>query len=729
MKIVRVHGARTHKESSGVQSVAMFKARSAPVLDDLSVLSRSLVLGAVLCRPDTDADAVCAPLSPPSPQQDARRKRAAPRAQADTDAPIERGPACATDACATDACATDACATGACATDTPKHAVPTVVQSNPADVAPRAKRCKKCLPADEGPVTLVERVDPIAARWVATHLTAAHLHEWDGTRQGFEWTGTKDDYVAYVRAAMRKYVQRGGKVTYTLRGVGAAVGMGRLVARGLSLQSMTRPIRALLAGAVYHDVDMVNAQPALLEQLAARKLAATQLDGWRAPVLALYNANRAAALAAVMAHLGCTRAAAKELLIALFFGLGAKAAQAAGLPPWFVTTLLPELARLRRMICDDAEYADACAALAPAFKAAGKSPSRSFPALVLQTLERKCLWALKGALERHERSVDALIHDGCEVRKLDGEATLPAALLRACEAAVLSATGYAVVLAVKPMTTTIVPPPEQLPAPAPFAVVTVADVQLAPDALAAVAAALAACHDVAALAGAITAIQRETAANGEATALLSLANATCPASGEAHDGPCVVARVTVGGFVNLRCRACPTFASPTVATLPLDVEVHLLGRLPSRVTTTSVPADVAVSDALAARAFVRVSGGHLLKDHAVMHGFDADSGVWGHADALLEAMVTRAGPRLALRSLAAGGALHDYAGSARLTAQLLKKLPSVMPATDGHFADRARIASSVGKLLFNKGPRKGVYDFATATFSDGFDPAIVFKRA
>jgi len=78
------------------------------------------------------------------------------------------------------------------------------------------------------------------------------------------------------------------------------------------------------------------------------------------------------------------------------------------------------------------------------------NPKYSLFALILQTEERKCLLAMDEYLKTQGRQMDILIHDGGEVRKLDGETKFPEHLLRGMEQAVMTATGYAVRVSVKP---------------------------------------------------------------------------------------------------------------------------------------------------------------------------------------------------------------------------------------------------------------------------------------
>jgi hypothetical protein len=79
------------------------------------------------------------------------------------------------------------------------------------------------------------------------------------------------------------------------------------------------------------------------------------------------------------------------------------------------------------------------------------NPKASLFALILQTEERKCILALDMFYKSIGRSVDILIHDGVEVRKLPNETAFPEQLLRDGEKAIFDATGYNIKLVCKPL--------------------------------------------------------------------------------------------------------------------------------------------------------------------------------------------------------------------------------------------------------------------------------------
>ena len=148
-----------------------------------------------------------------------------------------------------------------------------------ADGEPRAKRRKVAAlaPAEvfgsDSRIVKTEMYDAAAAAWVVLHLAPAHLQpSWNGTVQGRTWSGTLHDYVNALKKQVQRWMKNGGEVTYKLGERTAAAGAGRMNAHGgLGYQNFCRSIRGLLAATFYWDVDMKNAQPTILLQLALKK--------------------------------------------------------------------------------------------------------------------------------------------------------------------------------------------------------------------------------------------------------------------------------------------------------------------------------------------------------------------------------------------------------------------------------------------------------------------------
>lgn len=86
------------------------------------------------------------------------------------------------------------------------------------------------------------------------------------------------------------------------------------------------------------------------------------------------------------------------------------------------------------------------------------NPKFSLMSIMLQTEERKCLMEIDAFMKSKNRDVDIYIHDGCEIRKLEGELEFPKQLMRDAEAHVLKKLGYNIKLVNKPMTHNFEPP-------------------------------------------------------------------------------------------------------------------------------------------------------------------------------------------------------------------------------------------------------------------------------
>ena len=245
------------------------------------------------------------------------------------------------------------------------------------------------------------------------------------------------------RDRLRRYMKKAVngnhvKVTYKLGKAmrTANLPLGRLCAvEGLGLQSFPRDLRSALAGRFYWDVDIVNAQPTLLLQYCER-------NGWECSALKRYVDTRDEVLTDLQVALGIERWEAKERVIALLYGGSSE-----GLTAFLSQELAPQVRKVMENVW--AKHTEL-------FKWLKKEPNARGKAMayLLQTEERRVLLAMETAFARHGRALDVLIHDGGLVRKKDGEAELPRAMLREVEGAVRDLTGYAVRIVVKPMETT-----------------------------------------------------------------------------------------------------------------------------------------------------------------------------------------------------------------------------------------------------------------------------------
>jgi len=239
---------------------------------------------------------------------------------------------------------------------------------------------------------------------------------------------------AYVR---RRENGRFVKVMYSLGAKTKSDCLGRLVvAKGyVGMQNLPRDIRAALTQQYYWDVDMKNAQPTLLLQLAKQK-------GWECTFLEQFVATREDTLKQTCDEIGCNRDEAKQRYIQLFFG----SSFIEGLPSWVANDLYPEICKIKANIYS--------ANLELAKKL--KKDANSVMSYVLQTIERNCLIAMDKACSLKNRHMDVFIHDGGLIRKLEGEKEFPISLLREMEFAVYKDTGYKVHLIQKPIETSFV---------------------------------------------------------------------------------------------------------------------------------------------------------------------------------------------------------------------------------------------------------------------------------
>ena len=233
-------------------------------------------------------------------------------------------------------------------------------------------------------------------------------------------------------------------VTYVRRGIAAKnLAVGRLYPKdGLGLQSFPFDIRNPLLEKYYHDCDMVNAHYVLLAALADKW-------GMKCESIKYYLTHRDAELAKVSSN----RSVAKVAFLKVAYGGQITLADDYyktnddGISPEGDTSLLKaiegemkhivehcwkENKNLHKM-CNSRDH-----------------PKFSCFAYVLQTIECDCLLEIVRYMKSIGREVGVLIHDGCCIRKKDGETTLPDEVLHGAEQAIKDKFGYEIRLAVKP---------------------------------------------------------------------------------------------------------------------------------------------------------------------------------------------------------------------------------------------------------------------------------------
>jgi hypothetical protein len=217
--------------------------------------------------------------------------------------------------------------------------------------------------------------------------------------------------------------------------------LGRLYAKGgQGIQAFPFDIRNPLIEKFYWDCDIENAHYNILAKLG-------QDWGVRTENIQKYIQNRDAELKKVSEN----RLIAKTAFLKVAYGGNIKLysdfADNDGIEPEGDVTLLKQIEKEMSVIVE------LCWTKFPQHHKLVKSkanPKFSLFALILQTEERKCLLAMDAYLKSRGRSMDILIHDGGEVRKLPGEEAFPDELLRGMEQAIHDELGYTLKIVVKP---------------------------------------------------------------------------------------------------------------------------------------------------------------------------------------------------------------------------------------------------------------------------------------
>eukprot|EP00798_Chlamydomonas_sp_ICE-L_P031717 gene31717-biopygen6570 len=185
---------------------------------------------------------------------------------------------------------------------------------------------------------------------------------------------------------------------------------------------MGREARAVLAGDLYWDVDMVNCQPSFLSQKC-------QQYKIKSPLLDRYFTDREAALNEVMDACGVTREDAKNLFIRLIF-LGSVDAWTTdcglevdlNLVPVWIHALKKELREVAtnlmdlpisevEMIGQMIKSRSACTPVSFGSELSNSGdPLATFIALFLQSIEHECVSALVHEVHGHHYSVGGIIY-------------------------------------------------------------------------------------------------------------------------------------------------------------------------------------------------------------------------------------------------------------------------------------------------------------------------------
>ena len=226
-------------------------------------------------------------------------------------------------------------------------------------------------------------------------------------------------------------------ITYKLsRSKAGQLGYGRYYSTIGGLETVEKEARGTLCRDFYHDIDIVNCHPVLLEQFIKNKY------NNRFEALEYYNRNRDE----VLAKISDNRDEAKTEMIRIMYGgkntipyLDCFADSMRDFTQFLINT--GDYSNLWNTIKnDDPDFID------------GKVKANKygkFLSLVLQTEEASCMLAMKAALEEDGWSVDVLAYDGVMIRIREGVDYLPA--IRRAEDEIEKATGYRVSLVKKEM--------------------------------------------------------------------------------------------------------------------------------------------------------------------------------------------------------------------------------------------------------------------------------------
>jgi hypothetical protein len=212
----------------------------------------------------------------------------------------------------------------------------------------------------------------------------------------------------------------------------AALGYGRFYSAG-GLEQLEADCRAAICKEFYHDIDMVNAQPTILVQLAKKEL------GMDMPQLQAYVENRDAVLGHIMERDNVPREEAKQRLISILFG--------GYTDDYFLVPLYEEVQNVAKKFSHLSQYedlVDACRKEKP------KDYLKSLVAYITQTAERRVLLAMRDYLTSAGWSMDVLIYDGGMIRKRT-DAACDDALMTAISTSIKEATGFDVQVKEKPL--------------------------------------------------------------------------------------------------------------------------------------------------------------------------------------------------------------------------------------------------------------------------------------
>lgn len=188
----------------------------------------------------------------------------------------------------------------------------------------------------------------------------------------------------------------------------------------LNLQTCPSILRPLIAGHLYHDIDVANCHPKILLDVAKKM-------GVDVPALMQYVEDREPMLRSLMAHYGCSRCTCKVLILRMLNGGGVKVwkedfgVDVSIADHEFVLRLLSEVRTLRDMLLS--VYPVTLEHLSEYNKHAIEQKNKwSAFSWALCELENRIITVLETHLSARGWKADVLVFDGIMVRRQEGRA-------------------------------------------------------------------------------------------------------------------------------------------------------------------------------------------------------------------------------------------------------------------------------------------------------------------
>ena len=277
-------------------------------------------------------------------------------------------------------------------------------------------------------------------------LTITTTQRFSRRALGFLWEkrtefddGTREFINRLYNNRTKSSLQGEQTITYkhSAKSKAGKAGYGRIYGTCSSLEFLQADCRATLCSDLYHDLDIANAHPCLLVQIAER-------CGVAIPLLKHYVGHREAVLEGLGAVLEVDRTSMKDKIIAMVFGSWSDVD--------VLGPMIKELRTVAKTLSQMTEFVEIFELTRTDDNHLGK-----FLAAILQTEECRCLVVIRDALIAAGWSPDVLVYDGLMIQRRTDVPEVPADLLRQVEAAVFSATGYRITMTEKPMVGFAVP--------------------------------------------------------------------------------------------------------------------------------------------------------------------------------------------------------------------------------------------------------------------------------